>query len=65
LVDERHPVNYLDIGGGLGIDYDRGTNPNATPLSSTTDLIRSVSSALPPDVELIIEPGRSIVANTG
>ena len=59
---DGHPVKYLDIGGGLGIDYSRGTDP--TPLSTAAELIRAVTSVLPDDVNIIIEPGRSIMANT-
>jgi diaminopimelate decarboxylase len=55
----------LDVGGGLGIDYHHGTNQEQSPLSSTSDLIQAIASLLPPDVEVIIEPGRSFVANTG
>jgi len=62
---DGHPVKYLDVGGGLGIDYHHGTDGKNTPLSSKADLIRSVAAVLPPDVDLIIEPGRSLVATTG
>jgi len=55
----------LDIGGGLGIDYYHGTNQEKSPLSSTGELIQAIAPLLPPDVEVIIEPGRSLVANTG
>lgn len=58
-------MQYLDIGGGLGIDYYRGTKSDEAPISSVADLIRAVASALPPDVNLILEPGRSLVANAG
>lgn len=58
-------LKYLDIGGGLGIDYYHGTSEGQSPLSSTGDLIQAIASLLPPDVEVIIEPGRSIVGNTG
>ena len=58
-------IKYLDIGGGLGIDYYHGSNHGQSPLSSTEDLIRAIASSLPPSVEVILEPGRSIMANTG
>ncbi len=49
----------------MGIDYYHGTNQEQSPLSSTGELIQAIASLLPPDVEVIIEPGRSLVANTG
>jgi diaminopimelate decarboxylase len=62
---DGHPVKYLDVGGGLGIDYYHGTEAKNIPLSSKADLIRSIASMIPPDVDLIIEPGRSLVATAG
>ena len=58
-------MKYIDIGGGLGIDYYHGTDPKQSPLSTKADLIRNIASVIPPDVEIILEPGRSIMANTG
>ena len=58
-------MKYLDIGGGLGIDYYHGTNQEQSPLSSTSDLIQAITNLLPADVDVIIEPGRSLVANAG
>lgn len=60
-----HKMEYLDIGGGLGIDYYHGSDPSQPAISSKTDLIANISAALPHDVKIILEPGRSIVANTG
>ncbi|XP_046458994.1 diaminopimelate decarboxylase-like [Daphnia pulex] len=65
ITQEYAHLKYLDIGGGLGIDYYHGTNQEQSPLSSTSELIQAIASLLPPDVEVIIEPGRSLVANTG
>jgi len=53
-------LRYLNLGGGLGIDYERaGTSP--TP----ADLLDALRGRLPDDLTLIIEPGRSIVGNAG
>eukprot|EP00270_Netrium_digitus_P017444 TRINITY_DN639_c0_g1_i1.p1 TRINITY_DN639_c0_g1~~TRINITY_DN639_c0_g1_i1.p1 ORF type:complete len:529 (+),score=164.31 TRINITY_DN639_c0_g1_i1:126-1712(+) len=56
-------VEYLNIGGGLGIDYKRdGKLKLPTPM----DLIDTVRDAVKSrGLKLIIEPGRSMVANTG
>ncbi len=57
---EGFPVRYLNIGGGLGIDYERKGEAIPTP----ADLICSIRDVLSPDVALIMEPGRSIIGNT-
>ncbi|KAI9124556.1 hypothetical protein K1719_004478 [Acacia pycnantha] len=54
-------VNYLNIGGGLGIDYYHSDAVLPTP----RDLIDTVRElVLSRDLNLIIEPGRSLIANT-
>ena len=68
MLTDGHPVKYLDVGGGLGIDYYHGTDledDRKTPLSTTSELIRYLASEIPPDVNLIIEPGRSLMATSG
>lgn len=56
-------IRHLDIGGGLGIRYT-----NETPLSPR-DLIDQVFDRLAAsglgDLELLMEPGRSLVGNAG
>uniref|UniRef100_A0A2P2J957 Uncharacterized protein MANES_04G073800 n=1 Tax=Rhizophora mucronata TaxID=61149 RepID=A0A2P2J957_RHIMU len=54
-------VNYLNIGGGLGIDYYHSSAVLPTP----RDLIDTVRElVLSHNLNLIIEPGRSLIANT-
>ncbi|KAL6007150.1 Diaminopimelate decarboxylase 2, chloroplastic [Asimina triloba] len=54
-------IKYLNIGGGLGIDYHHTGAVLPTPM----DLINTVRDiVLSRDLTLIIEPGRSLVANT-
>ncbi|CAL9162722.1 unnamed protein product [Musa hybrid cultivar] len=54
-------VEYLNIGGGLGIDYHHTGAVLPTPM----DLINTVRElVLSRDLTLIIEPGRSLIANT-
>lgn len=53
-------LQHIDIGGGLGISYHDETPP------SPSELIKSVCDVIEDDaIELIVEPGRSIVANAG
>lgn len=55
-------LKYLNIGGGLGIDYDR--EGEAIPLPA--DLIDTIRPQLiAAGLTIILEPGRSIVGNTG
>ena len=58
--DQGFGVKYLNIGGGLGIDYERTGEDIPTP----ANLIHSIRDLLTDDVALIIEPGRSIIGNT-
>lgn len=54
-------LEYLNIGGGLGIDYEHKDAILPTPM----DLINTVRElVLSRDLTLIIEPGRSLIANT-
>ena len=56
------PVRYLNIGGGLGIDYSHRAD---VALPTPTDLIDTVRSLVGARaLTLIIEPGRSLVGNS-
>lgn len=58
--DAGFDLRYLNIGGGLGIDYERTGESIPTP----SHLIDSVRDVLTDDIGLIIEPGRSIIGNS-
>ena len=53
-------LKYLNIGGGLGIDYEKTGEDIPTP----SHLIDSIRDVLTDDIGIIIEPGRSIIGNT-
>ena len=53
-------LKYLNIGGGLGIDYEKTGESIPTP----SHLIDSIRDVLTDDIGLIIEPGRSIIGNS-
>ncbi|CAM6127793.1 unnamed protein product [Calypogeia fissa] len=55
------PIKYLNIGGGLGIDYSHAGAVYPTPME-LIDTVRDLVSSR--GLTLIIEPGRSLVANT-
>jgi len=59
---EGFKLQYLNFGGGLGIDYQH----TGVSLPTPTDLIDTVRAAIKElDLTLIIEPGRSMVATSG
>lgn len=53
-------VRYLDMGGGLGITYDRETPPHPTEYARA--IVRALEGT---SLKLVIEPGRVIVGNAG
>ena len=57
---EGFRLRYLNLGGGLGIDYERTGEDIPTPRA----LVDSINDLLPEDITLIIEPGRSIIGDT-
>lgn len=66
LVDRRHklrPLEFVDFGGGFGIDY--GSGCPAKP----ADFARAVTSLLHRSglgsLRIVVEPGRSLVASFG
>ena len=60
LQKEGININYLDLGGGLGITYDEETPPH--PNIYAQAIIKEVSNL---NCMLILEPGRVIVGNAG
>ncbi|KAG1660166.1 hypothetical protein FOA52_005266 [Chlamydomonas sp. UWO 241] len=61
---EGFKLQYLNFGGGLGIDYQHGLT--GVTLPTPTELIDTVRDAIKElDLTLIIEPGRSMVATAG
>ena len=60
LREEGIAIHYLDLGGGLGITYDRETPPHPSEYARA---IIDASSEM--DCTFIFEPGRVIVGNAG
>ena len=60
LKEEGHEVNFLDIGGGLGIQYkDEEKGDPKILMSEVKTLLKET------DYQVIVEPGRSIVGTSG
>lgn len=60
VMDRGYPLRYLDAGGGLGIRYRDEVPPDVTAYAAMIiQLVR------PTGLHLVIEPGRSLVAEAG
>jgi diaminopimelate decarboxylase len=57
------PIQHIDFGGGLGIDYNGDTPPAADALWA--QLLARLDARGYGERQLMIEPGRSIVGNAG
>ena len=60
LLDEGFPLEMIDLGGGLGVDYEGGRLPDPDRLA---EQILPALTGLP--LTLFLEPGRSLVAPAG
>ena len=57
------PIEHIDFGGGLGIDYHGDTPPAADALWQ--QLLAKIDAHGFGDKKLMVEPGRSLVGNAG
>lgn len=62
--DKGLVIANIDLGGGLGVDYD---DPDGNPVADFSTWFRTISSELPlrPGQTVHVEPGRSVVAQCG
>ena len=60
LRDAGHDIRRVDLGGGLGIDYD-GTSPPTT--AAYAQVVRETVGGL--GCRILLEPGRNLVGNAG
>jgi diaminopimelate decarboxylase len=58
---DGHPIEHVDLGGGLGIPYREGDEP-PSPERYAEAVKRAMRSL---DCTLILEPGRLLVGNSG
>ena len=56
----QHDVTFINIGGGIGVPY----RDDAVPFSPRT-LVDSIRKEVPPQLRVLSEPGRFLVANAG
>jgi diaminopimelate decarboxylase len=59
------PIQYLDAGGGLGIEYDANKpfHPEEQVQRYSASLLKAVASLT--DIKLLLEPGRFLVGQAG
>jgi diaminopimelate decarboxylase len=63
LRSDGHEIHHVDVGGGLGIPYESGTNsPPPHPIEYAKVVADRVASL---GCKLIVEPGRIIPGNAG
>ena len=60
LIRQGHALSYIDLGGGLGISYQ-----DEKELKPKGVLEEVISKLEPLNLNLLLEPGRSISGNTG
>ena len=63
LGDKGINIHHLDIGGGLGINYANDTPPAITDFANT--LLNHIEAKGYGHLEVLFEPGRSLVGNAG
>jgi diaminopimelate decarboxylase len=60
---DGHPVSHVDLGGGLGIPYHEGDDPQSYHPERYAGIVRRHFGGL--GCKLVFEPGRLIVGNAG
>jgi diaminopimelate decarboxylase len=70
LRKDGHTIEYLDAGGGLGIEYHTTIEPvgaSFDPAEKVSQYAAAVTSAVQPlgNITLLLEPGRFLVAQAG
>ena len=60
---DGHAIDHVDLGGGLGIPYREGEDPDSYHPDRYAAIVRKHADAL--GCRLVFEPGRLIVGNAG
>jgi diaminopimelate decarboxylase len=60
---DGHAIAHIDLGGGLGIPYREGDDPDSYHPERYADVVRARLGGL--GCQLVFEPGRLIVGNAG
>ena len=62
LREDGHPIDHIDLGGGLGVPYREDNEPPPDPAAYAA-VVRKNTDGL--GCTLVFEPGRLLVANAG
>jgi len=65
LRDRGVPIALFDLGGGLGISYREGTAAPPHPREYGAAVLAALDGEGCGDLEVVLEPGRAIVGNSG
>ena len=60
---DGHVIDHVDLGGGLGIPYREGEDPDAYHPERYAEIVKKHANSL--GCTLVFEPGRLIVGNAG
>jgi len=60
---DGHAISHVDLGGGLGIPYREGEDPQSYHPEKYAEIVRTHFGGL--GCRLVLEPGRLIVGNAG
>jgi len=63
LAAQGTPVKSLDIGGGFGADYQTGRTPSFSQYAQA--IVPLLKERVDAGLKIVMEPGRTIVANAG
>ena len=63
LREDGHPIDHVDLGGGLGIPYREGEDPDSYHPERYAQIVKKNANSL--GCTLVFEPGRLIVGNAG
>ena len=63
LRKDGHVIDHVDLGGGLGIPYREGEDPDSYHPERYAEIVRKHTSNL--GCKLVFEPGRLIAGNSG
>ena len=60
------PLEFIDVGGGLGVNYDQHSTDKAPSVAEYMELVAStIKQYYHSPIKVVFEPGRRIVANAG
>ncbi len=67
LLEDGHTITSIDLGGGLGIEYDAAFDPEARVATYAHALQQAMAPLIKPGtkLQLLLEPGRFLVAQAG